>query len=385
MSNDLASRFRPTVLGSPEMAEFISESGLYNLKGQNGVSRQLEKFFLSDYLPQVFCLQGPKGVGKTSTARIFAKMVNCLEPAGPAGKKIHPCNQCTSCESINNFNFSDVVEVNGSDNTGVDDARRLIESAAYMPAVGKAKVYVIDECHYLSRNAWNSLLKILEDTPENVYFLLVTTEPHRIPDTIHSRAHALRFRVLSIPDLKEVVKGICGCFLDSSLQDKEAVDKAIDDLATAIAVHANGSARDAVKLYERVVGEGAITPETIYKAIDFIGMASRDFIQNLVLAMINEDYHTVMTLVEQAEALEFSFARVCGFMSDFFMELAIAQKIGSLIFCDLFKEFIESNVEVLKPIDSVSVFFKIFDLEKKLSTKNDKNLFLAGLFNLLRR
>ncbi|MCF6180117.1 MAG: DNA polymerase III subunit gamma/tau, partial [Geopsychrobacter sp.] len=164
-----------------------------DLIGQEHVSQTLKNAINTDRVHHAFLFTGARGVGKTSAARIFAKALNCLE-----GPTVSPCGVCPSCVEITASRGIDVFEIDGASNTGVDDIRELRESIRYLPSNSRYKIFIIDEVHMLSINAFNALLKTLEEPPDHAKFIFATTEPHKIPVTILSRCQRFDFRKIAI-------------------------------------------------------------------------------------------------------------------------------------------------------------------------------------------
>src|SRR5215831_12800993 len=221
-----------------------------DLLGQDHVVRALTGAVREGKLHHAFLFCGPRGTGKTSTARILAKMVNCEH--GPTAE---PCGECAQCVAIRDGAHVDVVEIDAASHGGVDDARDLREKAPTAPMVGREKVYIIDEAQRLSREAFDALLKLFEEPPPGVRFVLATTEPHKMPATIVGRCQRFDFRRLTIEGLADLVGKVAG---------SEGV--ALDPTAAqAIARRAEGSARDALSLLDQatVLGGETVDEETV--------------------------------------------------------------------------------------------------------------------------
>src|SRR4030067_2365738 len=186
------------------------------LVGQEHVIRTIQNAIATDRLAHAFLFTGPRGVGKTSAARILAKAVNCLQ--GPTKT---PCNQCENCREIADSNSIDVLEIDGASNTGVDNVRELRENVRYLPSKSRYKIYIIDEVHMLSTSAFNALLKTLEEPPPHVLFIFATTEPHKIPLTILSRCQRFDFKriplALLVDRLREITVAEGGQIDDDAL------------------------------------------------------------------------------------------------------------------------------------------------------------------------
>ena len=205
---------------------------------QDHVTITLKNAIDTNRIGHAYLLTGPRGVGKTTTARILAKALNCEK--GPTSS---PCQQCDSCRSITAGNHLDVREIDGASNRGIDQIRDLREKARYATASGKYKIYIIDEVHMLTNEAFNALLKILEEPPESVVFIFATTQPRKVPDTILSRCQRFDFRRIPVSDMSEYLK-------------KEAASEGItlDSTALSLVCRASGgSLRDALSLMDQLV------------------------------------------------------------------------------------------------------------------------------------
>ena len=240
---------------------------------QEHVTRTLQNALRAGRIGHAYLFCGPRGTGKTSTARILAKAVNCLgEPTE------RPCNRCARCEAINAGRDLDLIEIDAASNRGVDEIRDLRDKVAFSPNEGRYKVYVIDEVHMLTNEAFNALLKTLEEPPPHVIFVLATTEPQRIPPTILSRCQRFDFRRIPLADLRRKLEHIC-----------QAEQIAIEPAAIeAIARRAGGSFRDAESLLDQLVaaGEGEITLQRVQ---ELLGGVSLGAVADLVDAWLEGD------------------------------------------------------------------------------------------------
>jgi len=225
--------------------------------GQEHVTATLLNSLKLGRVAHAYIFAGPRGIGKTTVARILAKAINCLNP-----QDYEPCNECEMCVEISNGRSIDVLEIDGASNRGIDEVRDLRESVRYTPTKAKYKVYIIDEVHMLTKEAFNALLKTLEEPPPHILFIFATTEPHRVPSTILSRCQRFDFRRIGIQKIIERLKLI-------AQQDKIQID---DDSLFTIAKKANGSLRDALSIFDQVVsfcGE-KIKFEDVIKALNII-------------------------------------------------------------------------------------------------------------------
>ncbi len=232
----------------------------------------------------LFC--GTRGTGKTSTARILAKAMNCLAQEGQ-----RPCGVCTSCMSIRDGTFMDVMEIDAASNNGVDNIRELRESVKYPPAAGRCKVYIIDEVHMLSTGAFNALLKTLEEPPENVMFILATTEVQKLPATILSRCLRLDFKRVPEKTLRQGMREIC-----------VQLDVKISDAALGlIASNADGSVRDALSLLDQCIssGEKAVARENV---IEILGTAGEEIFVEMTDLVIRRQVADALMLLDRVMA-----------------------------------------------------------------------------------
>ena len=213
-----------------------------DLIGQDSVRETLEHAFNNNKLANAYLLTGPRGAGKTSTARIIAKSINCQNKAEPGKPTLEPCGTCSSCVNIANSNDLDVIEIDAASHGHVEDARSLIEKASLAAINSDYKIYIIDEVHMLSNAAFNALLKLFEEPPHNVIFILATTEAHKVLPTITSRCQQFRFKPISVKDCENRLKEIC------SLENFNINDAALE----FIAEESEGAMRDALSILEQI-------------------------------------------------------------------------------------------------------------------------------------
>jgi DNA polymerase-3 subunit gamma/tau len=241
--------------------------------GQEHVVQTLRNAVATDRVAHAYLFSGPRGTGKTSTARILAKAVNCLED--DLAKR--PCNRCTHCQAVNEGRFLDLIEIDAASNTSVDDVRDLRDRINFSPNQGSYKVYIIDEVHMLSTAAFNALLKTLEEPPQHAIFILATTEVHKIPATVLSRCQRHEFRRIPV---KEIVENLQLLAEEEKIQvDPEAL--------SLVARQATGSMRDAISLLDQLASAG--DKVTLQLAQEVLGTATSQAVLELVEAMLKRD------------------------------------------------------------------------------------------------
>lgn len=266
-----------------------------DLVGQEHVSRTLANAIASGRVHHAFLFTGARGVGKTSAARILAKALNCQ--AGPAAE---PCNICQSCTEIASGQSVDVFEIDGASNTGVDDVRELRETLRYMPSQSRYKIFIIDEVHMLSINAFNALLKTLEEPPDHVKFIFATTEPHKIPVTILSRCQRFDFRKIAAPKVIAQLRRIV---------DAEQIQISTRAL-TLIAQRGGGSMRDSLSTLDQVVAfcSEVVADEDVQ---GLLGMVDRRLLFDALQGCAQHQGSQVFEVIRRVDDLGYSFRQFC--------------------------------------------------------------------------
>ena len=231
-----------------------------DLVGQEHISRTLSRAVTSGQTSHAYLFTGPRGTGKTSTAKILARALNCAE-----GPTLTPCGVCDSCRSISDGSSMDVFEIDAASNRGIDEIRDLRESVKFAPTEGHYKIYIIDEVHMLTTEAFNALLKTLEEPPERVIFILATTEPHKVPATIQSRCQRYDFHRITVTEIRDRLIYVC----------KESDIAAEEDALDIIAAQADGGMRDALSILDQcmALAEGTLTAERVQEALGLVGRA----------------------------------------------------------------------------------------------------------------
>jgi DNA polymerase-3 subunit gamma/tau len=254
--------------------------------GQEHVVRVLKHQIATGTTGHAYLFCGTRGTGKTSLARILAKGVNCLADDADA----RPCGTCANCEAVRTGTFVDVAEIDAASNNGVDSIRELRDSVIYPPLVGRCKVYIIDEVHMLTQSAFNALLKTLEEPPENVIFILATTEPHKVPATILSRCLRLDFRRVPAPVIAEGMRKIC----------TEIGVKASPKALMLLAHNADGSVRDGLSLLDQCAAMGEdITREHV---LEILGSPGAEVLIELTDHVFSGRISEALTLIDKVLA-----------------------------------------------------------------------------------
>lgn len=255
-----------------------------DIVGQDHITTTLKNQIKAGNISHAYLFSGTRGTGKTSTAKIFARAVNCAEL-----NNLNPCNSCSICEGILSDSIMDVIEIDAASNNGVDHIRELRESVKYPPSKGNYKVYIIDEVHMLSTGAFNALLKTLEEPPKHIIFILATTEPQKLPATILSRCQRFDFRPVKHKAIMEHLMHICNSI---GLNFEE---KAIEVVAT----NGNGSLRDSLSILEQCISfsSGDLTYEVVTTTL---GITSEEFLYIMADAIITKKTSEALRLVQQA-------------------------------------------------------------------------------------
>nr|WP_166175923.1 DNA polymerase III subunit gamma/tau [Altererythrobacter segetis] len=291
------------------------------LIGQDAMVKTLANAITRDRLAHAFLMTGVRGVGKTSTARLIAKALNCVGPDGQGGPTIDPCGVCEPCLAIAEGRHIDVIEMDAASHTGVDDVREIIEAVRYAAVSARYKIYIIDEVHMLSRNAFNALLKTLEEPPPHVKFLFATTEVEKLPVTVLSRCQRFDLKRIPKPLLEQQFASICR---------QEGVEAEPEGLAI-IASAAEGSSRDGLSILDQAIahadleGGGKITAERVQ---DMLGLADKGARRRLFAALLEGDPQALLAEVDRQYALGVEPLALMRAMMELAHGITVAQ-IGS--------------------------------------------------------
>lgn len=251
--------------------------------GQEHVTTTLKNQIANDRIAHAYLLCGTRGTGKTSTAKVMAKALNCLNP-----KEGNPCNECEMCKKISQGLAIDVTELDAASNNGIDKIRDIIDDTKYPPQEGKYKIYIMDEVHMLSMVAVNAFLKTLEEPPQNVIFILATTDPQRLPITILSRCQRFDFKRISIKDLTERLRTIV------TAQGVLADDKSLDLIARV----SDGAARDALSILDQAIsmGDGSVNYDNL---VEMLGLVTNEYLFDITSAIIEKNVEKAMVVIEK--------------------------------------------------------------------------------------
>ena len=339
-----------------------------DLIGQASISKTLQNAIAMNKVYPALIFSGMKGVGKTSSARILAKALNCEK--GPA---IEPCNQCQTCTEITEDNSADYMEIDGASNNGVNEVRSLRETVKYKPLKNRFRIVVIDEVHMLSNAAWNALLKTIEEPPEHTIFIMATTDFHKIPATIVSRCQHFEFKRIPFEVIKQVLKDIC---------QKEAI-KISDYSLYLIAKSAEGSLRDAKKILDQAIAisSGDVKDDDVVAILGiiaeetFIILTRHVFSQNRkgIIEQINQ-------LIERGTDLRFFYTEYLRFIRDVIVIKSIpdAERLHNLN-----PENITEIKEIVKGVNEVELlrfFNAVKELEQTIRNTEHPSIILEYMF-----
>ncbi len=320
-------------------------AGFDDLVGQEAISRILVNAISQSRIAHAYLFSGPRGVGKTTTARILAKAINCAK-----GPTVSPCGVCASCAGIADGSSVDVMEIDGASNNSVDDIRDLRERVKYAPAGGRYKVYIIDEAHMLSGAAFNALLKTLEEPPSHVVFVLATTAAGKVPATVLSRCQHLPFRRIPIQKIKDRLKMIA---------DSEAIrisDSAIELIARA----SEGSMRDSLTILDQL---SAFSPDIKeFEVKDLLGIADFRALSEIAEAVIRGDRERILTIISELIDRGTDLKSFMRDLMQFFRDLLVAKVVSKQGILDAS----DSELTVIKEI-------------LKLTTEDHLTLLLSGM------
>ena len=335
--------------------------------GQDHITRTLKKAVESGRLSHAYLFAGPRGCGKTSTARILAKVINCADL-----KSGNPCNKCASCTGVVQGNNLDVMEIDGASHTSVNEVRDLQESIGYVPSQFANKIYIIDEVHMLSTHAFNALLKTLEEPPPHVYFIFATTAPHKIPDTIKSRCQRHHFKRLEIGEIADQLTKVC----------KAEKVKYEDDALRLLARKAEGSMRDGESLLDQCIT--ASSGEVLTKSVrSILGLLDQEMVVEFIGRVSRRDATEVLRQLDTAihdgvDIEELLAALIEGYRD--LMLLAASESLDRMIFRS--KEEIESLKGILPEYelgDLVTIVERLCNAVPRMKMAGDPRILMESV------
>ncbi|MDZ7724752.1 MAG: DNA polymerase III subunit gamma/tau [candidate division KSB1 bacterium] len=291
--------------------------------GQQHVTLTLQNAIKQNRLAGAYLFSGPRGVGKTTVARILSKAINCDN-----GLTDTPCNTCSSCVEINESRSLDVLEIDGASNRGIDEVRNLRESLRYSPNPNKYRIHIIDEVHMLTNEAFNALLKTLEEPPERVLFIFATTEPHKVPATILSRCQRFDFKRISNQQLVEQLKQLC------KKEELEAEDEAL----RLIAVKGDGSMRDSESILDQVIAYAG-TRITAEDTSQLLGLIGQSLFFRVTDHIHNNEVDAGIELVEHIFSEGYDFNEFILGLAEHFRNFMVARATNSAAELDVSEEF----------------------------------------------
>ena len=332
--------------------------------GQEHVVKTLRNAIESNRIANAYLFIGPRGIGKTTTSRIFAKALNCTSPNG-----VEPCGKCVNCDEIARGASLDVTELDAASHNKVEDVKPIIDAVQFKPTSSKFKIFIIDECHMLSNAAWNALLKTLEEPPPYVRFIFATTEGDKVLATIISRCQRFDLRRIQTNDIVARLKYIC---------EKEKI-AAEEDALLAIARGAEGGMRDALSSLDQLISFKGDTV-TEEDALGVFGLVSRSALENLAGAILKGDVAAILSAIEMFDSAGKNMRRLSGELLQHFRNLVVLQALGpNAKSLEATPDQVKVLVEQAKGIDPGRVF-RICD---QLAEMEDKLRYVLSVRTLI--
>ncbi len=333
--------------------------------GQEHIVRTLTNQIKAGKLSHAYLFCGTRGTGKTSTAKIFAKAVNCISPI-----EGNPCNQCDICTNKSNNQSINIIEIDAASNNGVDNIREIREEVKYTPTEGKYKIYIVDEVHMLSQGAFNALLKTLEEPPEHVIFILATTEPHKLPATILSRCQRYDFKRIGTADIAKTLMGY---------MDEEKIEYQPEAI-TYVAKIADGSMRDALSIMDQCIAFYLGEKITLDKALEVLGAVDHTVFNSLTNCLINKDIKNAMDLVELIHTQGRDLQQFLFDWVQYFRNVLVLKNIGaSEGIAEISKEYMETlkkQSELLSEKELIEYIEYFSELENKIKYVSQKRILI---------
>ena len=343
-----------------------------SIVGQQAMASTLKTAVLSGRMAHAYLFCGPRGVGKTTAARVLAKTINCLnlQPSGEA------CNECESCKAFNEGRSFNIFELDAASNNSVEDIRTLIEQVSIAPVLGRYKVYIIDEVHMLSQAAFNAFLKTLEEPPSYAIFILATTEKHKILPTILSRCQIYDFKRITVSDIAHHLKFVA---------DSEGIT-AEETALGLIAEKADGGMRDALSMFDRVAsyGEGSISYQ---QALECLNILDYTYYVRFIRAFIQGDYRETLLILDEVLSKGFDGQLIMAGLAAFARDLLVVQHADTIKLLEkpeTVQTIYEEAARLVVPNALHQIIRFLLDADSKYRTSTNKRLLIElTLLNIL--
>ena len=339
--------------------------------GQEHITATLKNAIKTGRIAHAFLFTGPRGVGKTTTARILAKVLNCENPVD-----FEPCNECSMCKAINENQSMDIFEIDGASNRGIDEIRTLRESVKYPPTKGKFKVYIIDEVHMLTKESFNAFLKTLEEPPAHTIFIFATTDIHKVPLTIISRCQRFDFRRIQLDVIKNLLKKIAD-------EEKITID---DKTLTLISKKADGALRDAQSLFDQVVSfcGNKIDADTVAKMLNLI---DDELFFEISDAILNKDFSVVFDTTNKIYQNGWDFIDFTDGLTEHFrniLSVVLTQRTDLIETADVYRSKYSDYMNSFSKGDLLRILNYLTKLQQELRYSNNQKLRIEiALTNLI--
>ncbi len=338
-----------------------------DIVGQNHITKTIMNAIEKEKMGHAYIFSGPRGTGKTTTARILAKRVNCENPVNG-----NPCNECSSCKEISDGRSLDIIEIDGASNRGIDDIRSLREQVKYPPTKGKYKIFIIDEFHQITKDAFNALLKTLEEPPSYVLFIFATTELQKVIPTILSRCQKFEFKRIAITEIMDRLKIICD-------EEKIEIDK---DSLLLIAKKGDGSMRDAQSILEQAVAFS--TDKINYEMIiNILGIIKEEVFFELIKSIIMKDINKLLSLINEMIINGYDIIEFVSEFANFLRDLYIVKSTNSTDLLEAtesvkqnFKK-ISKNIEDRRIIQMLSI---VTEQMGKIKYSSNSRILIESMF-----